>query len=126
MAQAFRSKKGATSGEPPDRALRVSGCYNHDHKVVVEWERFLDEDDLLALIGELPTGRLTFEAIRLVASSWCQVHDASLATMRFTHYRINRESAGAIIAWAEDRGILVAEGQADLPGRNAWTRQPVL
>lgn len=123
MAQAFRSKKGDPSREPPGNTLRVSGCYNHDHKVVVEWEMFLDDGDLLALTGELPTGPLTYDAVRLLASSWCQTRDTSLTAMRFTHYRISRDSAFAIIAWAEDRGILALVERAHPAVEKLWARQ---
>lgn len=126
MAQAFRSTKRAGSSDSAENALQIVGCYNLDHKVVVEWERFLDECELLELLGELPDDPLGFDDIRLVASSWCQTRDSSLATTRFTHFRVNRSSVSAIIAWAVERSLLVPDGSAPLSGRSAWIRQPIL
>lgn len=125
MAQAFRSKKGSGSSDSAEFGLRIVGCYSLDHKVVVEWEKFLDERELLELLAELPSGLLAFEAIRLVTSSWCQSHDASLTTVRFTHYRANRESVSAVITWAEERGLLLQKRPTGSSGVTAWTHQPI-
>lgn len=124
MAQAFRSRKGVGSALPPTGGLQVVGCYNLDEKVAVEWEMVFDDNELLALTNELPCGHLSFDAIRLVVSSWCQARDESLASMRFTHYKVNRSSVRAIIAWAEDHNILVPNTRADSSSSDGWIHGP--
>ena len=88
--------------------LIVTGCYNYDQKVVVEWERPLAETDLAAIFSELPEGQVTFATLRLIASSWCRSRDMTLTSERITHYRLSRASVAALAGWAEERGLLLA------------------
>lgn len=119
MGQAFRSR---VAGAGAADSLIVTGCYNHDQKVVVEWERPLTETDLAAIFNELPQGHITFATLRLTASSWCRSRDTTLTSERITHYRLSRASVSALAYWAEERGLFLA--LSDSKGSGPWQFTP--
>lgn len=100
----------------------VTGCYNHDQKVVVEWERSLAEAELEAIFRELPEGQVTFATLRVVASSWCRTRDTTLNSERITHYRLSRASVTALAGWAEERGCL--RSLSDGTNTGPWHHSP--
>lgn len=121
MAQAYRSARSKNSAADPDE-LRVEGCYNHDQKVVVEWEMTLTEARLVAILAELPRGELTFKLIRSSFSASCRERYADFGDGVITNFRLNRAATHGLIAAALTRKFL--DWQKNVPDADAcvWIR----
>lgn len=124
MAQAYRSARSKNLGIGLDEIL-IEGCYNHDQKVVVEWEMKLTEPLLADIFAELPKGELSFKSIRASFSASCRERYADFGDSVITNFRLNQAATRSLIEEAVTRGVLAWQKKAPDTDDCAWIRPEV-
>lgn len=122
MAQAYRSRlqknRTLASGH-----IRVTGCYNLDYKVAVEWELDLDEGLVRDMIFELPDGELRFENVRASFSASCLDRQRELPTGFITNFRLNRQSTFDLLEAGIERSLLIINPAVGPIEDSFWKKQ---
>ena len=98
--------------------MRVTGTYNMDQKVTVEWECLAVVDELTELIRRLPARSYTETEIRFFVSGHFYKLDGNLPDTKISEYRVSPQSLVQILETLEIRGVLQQSGGDDL---RAWT-----
>lgn len=121
MAQAYRSKL-QTSRTPASGHVRVTGCYNLDHKVAVEWELDLNKKLVRDIISELPDGELEFRIVRASFSASCLDRQEERPTGIITNFRLNRQSTLGLLEAGAKRSLLRVISAADPIEDGCWRK----
>ncbi len=117
MAHAFRSKT-KNSQNANAYEIRVTGTYNMDQKVTVEWEYLTVVDELVELFRRLPTRSYTETEIRFFVSGHFYKLDRNLPDTKISEYRVSPQSMVRILETLEMRDVLQRSGDGDL---RTWT-----
>jgi hypothetical protein len=105
MAHAFRSRKSGREA-PGTNGLCVSGTYNIEEKVTVEWERVVAIGEMVALIQRLPNRLYSRRELRSFISGHFRDSDDSLPHTKISKYRISGGSLNALLDALECEGAL--------------------
>lgn len=122
MAQAYRSTK-SNSKALSANGLVIAGCYNHDQKVVVEWESILSDEQIREIVDELPDGNLTFKSIRasFSASHWDRYEDFNEGLI--TNFKLSRRSTRNLIEAGIESALLRPVYTSLDPDDGIWAKQ---
>ena len=121
IAQAYRSHRNKRRAAHSE-ILRVEGCYNFDQKVVVEWEMWLNEALIHAIMRELPGSELRYEALRTGFSASCFERYEDFNDGVVTNFRLNRQSTLDFIQTGLERGLLEIRQDAHSPDERVWSK----
>ena len=117
MVHAFRSHT-TNSRSTSTCELRVTGTYNMDQKITVEWECLTVVDALIELFKRLPKRPYVETGIRSFVSGHFYKLDRNLPDTKISEYRVSPQSLSQILEAPEMHDVMQRDGGDNV---RTWT-----
>ncbi len=114
MVHAFRSRRPG-GNEIGDHQIAITGTYNLEHKVTVEWEQVTSIVDMERLCLRLPDRPYSRAEIRSLISGHFLELDEQLPPTKIGEYRISPTALNDVLRALENSKILTRRGETWVP-----------